>query len=154
MKIWIDADSCPKQVRDHICKRALILKIPVEFVANRIIPFQPSPLFSMHVQDATQDAADDFITENASISDLVITRDIPFAKRLVDKGLRVLNDRGIVYTEQNINERLATRNLMQELYSIGIYPEKTSNFGKKELQEFSNALDRELTRSLKKISGK
>jgi uncharacterized protein YaiI (UPF0178 family) len=103
----------------------------------------------MEIADSTPDAADDYIVEHATSDDLAITRDIPLAKRLVDRGIRVLNDRGNVYTERNINERLSMRNLMLELYNSGIYPEKTGQFGKKELNDFANALDRELTRMSK-----
>lgn len=149
MEIWVDADSCPVQVRDLICKTGIRKSLQVRFVANRNIPFPESDLFSMEIADSTPDAADDYIVEHATSDDLAITRDIPLAKRLVDRGIRVLNDRGNVYTERNINERLSMRNLMLELYNSGIYPEKTGQFGKKELNDFANALDRELTRMSK-----
>ena len=106
----------------------------------------------MILADATPDAADDHIVENANQEDLVVTRDIPLAKRLVDRGIRVINDRGNVYTENNINERLMVRNLMLELYNNGITPERTGVFGKKELQEFANALDREITKMMKEAA--
>jgi len=150
MIIWIDADSCPRQVRDLICKTGIRLNLTVNFVANRPIPMNESVLFHMILADSSPDAADDYIVEHAESGDLVITRDIPLAKRLVDRGIRVINDRGNVYTEININERLSMRNLMLDLYNNGIYPEKTGQFGKKELQEFANALDREITKLGKK----
>lgn len=146
MILWIDADSCPRQVRDLIRKAGIRLGTPVYFVANHKIPFEPNPLCKMIVSGAGADAADDYIVEHAASTDLVITRDIPFAKRLVDKNIRVINDRGTVYTEKNINERLSLRNLMMDLYKNGIAPEKTGQFGKKELQDFANALDRETTK--------
>ncbi len=103
----------------------------------------------MILSAATPDAADDYIVDHADSRDLVVTRDIPLAKRLVDKGIRVINDRGNVYTELNINERLSMRNLMLELFNNGITPEKTGQFGRKELQDFANALDREVTKLTK-----
>ena len=150
MIIWIDADSCPRQVRDLICKTGIRLNLVINFVANRPIPMPESTLFHMIQADSAPDAADDYIVEHSETGDLVITRDIPLAKRLVDRGIRVINDRGNVYTEININERLSMRNLMLDLYNNGIYPEKTGQFGKKELQEFANALDREITKLGKK----
>jgi uncharacterized protein YaiI (UPF0178 family) len=152
MIIWVDADSCPRQVRDLICKTGERLKIPVTFVANRKIPIPDSPLFSMELASLDPDAADDYIVEHSGIGDMVITRDIPLAKRLVDLSIRVLNDRGIVYTNENINERLSMRNLMLDLYQNGMVPDKTGQFGKKELQSFANALDREITRLAKTSS--
>lgn len=149
MLIWVDADSCPRQVREIICRTGIRLKLGINFVANRQIPIPESPLFSMILANTTPDAADDYIVENAAAEDLAITRDIPLAKRLVDRGILVLNDRGNVYTEKNINERLSMRNLMLELYNNGIAPEKTGQFGRKELQDFANALDREITKMRK-----
>jgi uncharacterized protein len=149
MIIWVDADSCPRQVRELICRTGQRLSLPVKFVANRKIPIPGTDLFEMILADASPDAADDYIVEHADACDLVITRDIPLAKRLVDRSLMVLNDRGTVYTERNINERLSVRNLMLELYNSGITPDKTGQFGKKELQNFANALDREITKMRK-----
>lgn len=149
MIIWIDADSCPRPVREIICRTSIRLSLPLYFVANRTIPFPENDLFKMILADSSPDAADDYIVENAIATDLVITRDIPLAKRLVDNEILVLNDRGTVYTNNNINERLSVRNLMLDLYKMGISPQKTGQFGKKELQDFSNALDREITRMLK-----
>lgn len=146
MKLWVDADSCPKQVRDLVLRTGYRRRMPVHFVANRPIPGPSEYQYEMTIADATPDAADDYIVEHVLEGDLVISRDIPLAKRLVDRGVTVLNDRGTVYTERNIGERLATRNLMLELYNSGFTPEKTGTFGKKEMQEFANALDREITR--------
>jgi uncharacterized protein YaiI (UPF0178 family) len=152
MIIWIDADSCPRQVRDLVCRTGLRLQLQIQFVANHPIPIPADRLFVMTLADSSPDAADDYIVEHAIHPDLVITRDIPLAKRLVDKNIMVLNDRGTVYTEKNINERLSMRNLMFDLYNNGIYPEKTGQFGKKEIQEFANALDREVNKRLRLVN--
>lgn len=146
MTLWVDADSCPRQVRELVCRTGIRLEIPVVFVANRKIDMPKSPLFSMVLAPTSADAADDHIVQSAIIGDLVVTRDIPFAKRLVDASVRVINDRGIVYTTENINERLSIRNLMLDMHRNGLVPEKTSQYGKKELQNFANALDREISR--------
>lgn len=152
MILWVDADSCPRQVRDLILKTGKRRGLTVRFVANRSIPGSSEFPFEMIIADSAPDAADDYIVEHAQALDLVITRDIPLAKRLVDAAVCVMNDRGNVYTETNINERLALRNLMLELYNNGITPDKTGTFGKKEMQDFANALDREITRITKLFS--
>lgn len=152
--IWIDADSCPVQVRDITVRFALRLHIPVNFAANHAIPFQKNNLFKMIICEATPDAADNYIVEHAVQGDLVITRDIPLASRLVEKNIVTINDRGTVFTEKNINEKLAMRNLHRELFENGIMPERTSVFGKKELNAFSNSLDRELQKILRALAAK
>lgn len=146
MKIWVDADSCPRQVRDIIQRASERLLLPLVFVANRPIPATKSARLSMIVAEAGPDAADDYIVDHAEPGDLAITRDIPLAKRLVDLDIRVINDRGTVYTAENVGERLSVRNMMLELYRNGLMPERTGQFGKRELQDFSNALDRELSK--------
>ena len=80
---------------------------------------------------------------------MAITRDIPLAKLLVDKGLYVINDRGTIFTRDNINTYLSARNFMYELQANGLAPEKTNSFGKKEIQKFSNLLDSILAKALK-----
>ena len=150
-RIWIDADSCPVQVRELTVRFALRLKIPVKFVANHDIPFQKNELFEMIVCEKEQDAADNYIVENSNTADLVITRDIPLASRLVDKKVCVINDRGCVFTEANIAEKLAARNLHYMLMESGALSDirRTGTFGKKELNLFANSLDRELQKKIK-----
>ena len=90
-----------------------------------------------------------YILAHAVQGDMVITRDIPLAKQLVDAHIRVINDRGIVYTAENIGERLSIRNFMYELSVNGLAPERTKAFGKKEIMEFAQSLDWETQRLLK-----
>ena len=103
----------------------------------------------MIVCEATPDAADNYIVENASQNDIIVTRDIPLADRLVEKNITVINDRGTLYTKENIKERLSIRNFNKELYTNGILSEKTSTFGPKELNNFANCLDREIQKKQK-----
>ena len=147
MKIWVDADSCPVRIRQITAKAGQRLKLPVIFAANREIPIPKGA--SMVVTENTEQAADLYITENSAEGDLAITRDIPLAKLLVDKGLYVINDRGTIFTRDNINTYLSARNFMYELQANGLAPEKTNSFGKKEIQKFSNLLDSLLAKALK-----
>lgn len=149
MKIWIDADSCPKPVREIVERAAKRESLPLIYTANRNIPMEENELFSMVITEATDQSADLYIVENTDIEDLVITRDIPLADELVEKGVTVLNDRGILYTKENIKERLSVRNFMYELREFGGGVERHSAFGPKEKQAFANAFDRQLRKMLK-----
>ncbi|MGI5173389.1 DUF188 domain-containing protein [Treponema sp. OMZ 840] len=150
--VWVDADSCPIGVRDMIIRFAQRLKIPTVFTANRPIPLNTRCSFiRMTVSETTPDAADNYIVEHCSPADIAVTRDIPLASRLIDKGIRVLNDRGTVYTRENIGERLSLRNFNLELYENGLAGEKTSSFGKKELNLFANSFDKELQKKIKEL---
>lgn len=147
--IWVDADSCPIPVKDIIFRFCKRLNLKLIFVANHQIPMPKSELFQMIVCDATPDAADNYIVENASQNDIVITRDIPMASRLIEKNITTINDRGLLFTTENIREKLSLRNFNKELYDNGILSEKTSTFSKKDVNNFANCFDREIQKKLK-----
>ena len=147
--IWVDADSCPTQVRQIIFRFCIKRSLPLNFVANRKISIPNRDDFKMIICEATPDAADNYIVENCGENDIIITRDIPLADRLVEKNITVINDRGMLFTKENIKERLSIRNFNKELYTNGIISEKTSTFGAKELNNFANCLDREIQKKTK-----
>lgn len=149
MKIWVDADSCPVRIREIIGKASLRINRQAIFAANRPIPLPQYKTISMVVTETGEQAADNFIIENAKNGDLVITRDIPLAKTLVNLCITVINDRGTIFTADNINTFVSARNFMYELQANGLSPKKTNSFGKKEIQKFSNLLDSVLIKLLR-----
>ena len=151
MRIWIDADACPKMIKDFIFKVSRRLKIPVVLVANSTIHVPRSNLMSLVVVGKGMDEADRHILENCAIGDLVVTADIPLASSLIDQGVAAINPRGAVYTPDNVKEALATRNLMQDLREEGTMSGGPSPLGPRDREKFANAIDRELTR-LRKVS--
>ena len=151
MRIIVDADSCPKQARTFLEKTALRLNIPLEYAANHDIPFfTQNNLFSMTLCPQTKGAADDYIVSKATKEDLVVTRDIPLAQRLVHAGVTVINDRGTVFTAQNVSEMLEERELKLQMQALGVTPKNTwHSYGKKESSAFAVTLDRTLTQLMK-----
>ena len=147
MKILVDADSCPRDARDIALRRAAKLGIRVIFAANRPIPVSKNA--EMEICPNTENSADDRIVELAEKGDLVVTRDIPLAKRLVEKDASVIDDRGRVFTADNINELLSLRNFTVSLADNGLEFERIANYGKKELKLFADSLDRLLTKMQK-----
>ena len=147
--IWVDADSCPIPVREIIIRFCKRLKLELIYVANHPIPMPKSELFKMIVCDATPDAADNYVVENSKKDDIVITRDIPMASRLLEKEITTINDRGLLFTHENIKEKLSLRNFNKELYENGIISEKTSTFNKKDVNNFANCFDREIQKKLR-----
>ncbi len=148
MKIWIDADSCPAQVREILIRAGEREKIPCLFVANRTIPFRKSHYAEMIVVEKGPGVADDYIHEKVKEGDMVITRDIPFAARLLEEGVVVINDRGERFTPNEIKEKLSLRDLMQELRLSGLATDGQNRFGPREVQAFANCFDRELRKML------
>jgi len=152
VKILVDADSCPKPVRELVLRRTSKLKIPVIFAANHAIPDAAAFGVQMEICPNTENSADDRIVELSCCGDIVITRDVPLAKRLVEKKIEVLDDRGRIFTENNINELLSLRNFMVGLADSGLGIERIANYGKKDLKTFADSLDRILTRNISTVN--
>lgn len=150
MKIWVDADACPGEIKELIVRAARRLKIVAVFVANKYISLPSSACVAAVRVEQGPEAADGYIARNAAECDFAITQDIPLASVLVPKGVVVLNPRGDVYTEDNIRERLSIRNFMQDIREAGGVTPGPSRFGRKEKQRFAAAFDRELTRAMKR----
>lgn len=149
MKIWVDADACPRVVKDIVFRASQRLKLPVCLVANSDLSRAHTPLItSVRVRDGF-DVADDYIAEHAGPSDLVITADIPLAARVVEKGGVALDPRGELYHEENMGERLSIRNLMMELRADGVLVGGPAQLGLADRQRFASALDRLLTRMVR-----
>ena len=150
MKIWIDADACPRTVKEIVFRASERLKLPVCLVANTDLSRAHTRLISsVRVLDGP-DVADDYIVANASSSDLVITADIPLAARIVAGNGVALDPRGEVYTEENVGERLSMRDLMQELRGAGLVQGGPAQLGMVDRQRFASSLDRLLTGMVKK----
>jgi len=147
MNIFVDADSCPRQARDLILRRSSKLGLKLIFAANHLIPGSEDA--QMEICSSKENSADDRIVELSLKGDIVVTRDVPLAKRLVEKGVNVIDDRGRVFNENNINELLSLRNFSVGLANDGLGMERIANYGKKELKNFADALDRLLTLSLR-----
>jgi uncharacterized protein YaiI (UPF0178 family) len=149
MKIFVDADSCPQAVRDIIIRAAIRSGVPAVFAANHSILVPEDDLITMVVVEKGEGVADQYIVDAVEVNDLVITRDIPLAADLVEKNAVVLNDRGDMFTPENIRERLSLRDLMKDFRESGIMSENHRSFGRRETQQFAAAFDRELTRLIK-----
>jgi uncharacterized protein YaiI (UPF0178 family) len=97
-----------------------------------------------------ENSADNRIVELAMPGDLAVTRDIPLANRLVEAGVCVIDDRGRLYTRENIRERLSLRNFMVGLAENGLGMERSNSYGKKELKAMADSLDQVLMRLIRK----
>jgi len=149
MKIWIDADACPRIVKEIVFRASARLHIPVCLVANTDLSRAHTELISsVRVADGP-DVADDYIAEQATPADLVITADIPLAARIVAKDGVALDPRGEVYTEENVMERLSVRDLLQELRGAGLVQGGPAQLGMTDRQRFASSLDRLLTRMVR-----
>ena len=146
MRVWIDADACPRAAKDQVVKFALKRRFEVLLVAGQA---QVKPAYScvrLIVVPSGPDAADDYLVEHALPGELVICSDVPLADRLVKKGVAALDPRGKEFDEGNMGERLAVRNLFTDLREQGQVSGGQGPYGERDKQAFANALDRILTR--------
>ena len=146
MRIFVDADSCPQKAREIIVRCAQRLKIQTIFAANRNIPGISGPEIVMEKCENTEGSADRRIIELAETGDLVISRDVPLAQKLVEAGITVINDRGREYNNENIREMLSLRDFAVGLANNGMGVERINTYGKKEIKNFADSLDRIVTK--------
>ncbi len=147
MRIIVDADAMPGDVKNLMFRAAEREAVPLVLVANVPLRHPDSPLFSSVVVAGDFNAADDWLAEQAGPQDLVITADIPLAGRVVAKGAAALNPRGDIYTEENVGAKLATRNLMDELRGANVVQGGGPRpYGKKDLHRFASAFNTTLQR--------
>lgn len=147
MKIWIDADACPKQIKELLYRVAERTKIILTLVANRPLGHPGSQWIRSIQVGAGADVADQEIIRLLESGDLVVTADIPLAAETISKGGHALDPRGIFFSEENIRERLSVRNFMDDLRSSGIETGGPAAYSPKDKQKFANELDRFLARN-------
>lgn len=146
MHIWIDADACPKSIKEILFRAAQRTHTQLTLVSNQFLQIPLSP-YIKHIRVAAGfDVADNKIVELLEAGDLVITADIPLANDAITKGALALNPRGEMYSAANIKDRLAMRNLMADLRDSGLIRGGPSALGTKELAAFANQLDRLLAK--------
>ena len=151
MKLWLDADAAPRDVKDVCLRAAERLKLDTVLVANQriLLPLGYAHVTAVRV-DGGPDVADRYIVEHAEPGDVAVTADIPLAALLVPNGVVVIDPRGEEYTAESIGERLSVRNFMDGLRGAGVETGGHAAYGPREKQAFSNALDRALTRALRR----
>lgn len=150
MKLWLDADAAPRDVKEVCYRVSERLKLETVLVANQRLQLPVGyPFLSAVRVEGGPDVADLYIAEHAVKGDVAVTADIPLAALLVPKGVVVIDPRGEEYTSESIGERLSVRNFMDSLRSTGVQTGGHAAYGAKEKQAFANALDRALMRARK-----
>ena len=146
LKIFIDADASPREVKELTFRAAKRLKIPVVLVADRPVAHPKSPLISMVVVPRDMDSADKHIVDKTQPGDLVITADLPLAAAVVELGALAINPRGELYTKENVGERLSMRNFLMSMREAGHELGGPPPFSRKDKQRFADTLEWCLTR--------
>jgi len=146
MQILVDADACPKAIKDILFRVAERLRITTVLVANHTLQIPPSRFIQFLQVRSGFDVADNEIVKRLIVGDLVITSDIPLAYEVLCGGGHAINPRGELYTQDNIKERLNMRDFMDTLRSSGIDTGGPTALSSRDVQAFANQLDKFLVK--------
>ena len=150
MRLWVDADAAPRDVKEIVFRASERLALPTVLVANQRVALPVGHSFVSAVRvDGGPDVADRHIEAAAEAGDIAITADIPLAAALVAKGVSVLDHRGEELTPENVGERLSVRDFMTDLRSGGVETGGPKAYSARDKQAFASGLDRMLTRALR-----
>ena len=141
MRLFIDGDAFPNLLKPIILRAIEKQKIDTIVIANKKINIGTSNYIKYIIVDQGADEADDKIVEMLEENDLVITADIPLADRTITKNAHAIDHRGAMYTQDNIKQYLAIRNLMQEIRDSGEITKGPAPFNQKDAQQFANSLN-------------
>jgi uncharacterized protein len=150
MKIYIDADACPKVIKEILFKAAIRTQCELILVANQALSVPSHKLIKTVQVEKGFDVADNYIASMVTPNDIVITADIPLANDVIDKHAIAINPRGYLYTKENIKQRLSMRNFMESLRSSGVQTGGPKTMNQRDIAQFSNILDRQLTQGKKR----
>lgn len=146
MKIWVDADACPKAIKEILFRAAERKQTKMVLVANQALKI-PLSSYITSIQVAPGfDMADHYIVQHLLPKDLVITADILLADAVISKNGVALNPRGELYSMQNIKHRVSVRNLSEELRGQGLIAGGPNKLSSKEIRNFANHLDQWLAK--------
>ncbi|WP_394132107.1 YaiI/YqxD family protein [Shewanella maritima] len=144
--IWVDADACPRPVKDMLFRAAERKQVQVILVANQLIGIPNSAYIKSIRVSSGFDEADNYIVQEMSAGDLLITADIPLAADAIEKGGIAINPRGTVYTHDNVRQSLNIRDFMETMRSSGIQTQGPSSFSQSDKHAFAQALDKWLAK--------
>lgn len=146
MAIWVDADACPKPIKEILFRAATRTQIELTLVANQMLVVPKSPwICSLQVPKGF-DVADNEIVRRVAAGDLVVTADIPLASEVIAKGAMVVTPRGEAHDAGSIAAALTMRNFMDTLRSSGVETGGPAAFSASDQREFARQLDRYLAR--------
>lgn len=145
MRIFIDADACPKAIKEVIFNLAKRTSIEVIFVTNQFLTLPTLPNLRLLQVPSGFDVADDEIVRQVTKGDLVISNDIPLASQVIAKGGTTINNTGKIYTEQNIQQHLAMRDLMAHLRDNQQITSHSKPFSMQDKTNFANTLNKWLS---------
>ena len=144
MQIWVDADACPRVIKEILFRAATRTRTTLTLVANQMLAVPPSPFIRSVQVPAGFDVADNEIVRRLSAGDLVISSDLPLAAQVIERGGHVLSHRGEWVSAANIGALLNMRDFMETLRESGVQTGGPAPLSSSDRQAFAAHLDRVL----------
>jgi len=141
MTLFIDGDAFPNLLKPIVLRSIERLNLPTKVIANKKINIGSSKHIEYIIVSQGADEADHLIVALCKEDDLVITADIPLADRIISKKAHAIDHRGELYSEDNIKQYLAMRNLMESIRESGEITSGPKAFGQKDAHAFANQLN-------------
>jgi uncharacterized protein YaiI (UPF0178 family) len=141
-RIWVDADACPKVIKDILFRAAERTGVLVTLVANQPLAMPRLPSLRALTVSSGFDVADDAIVARAEPGDLVITADIPLAAEVIAKGAAALSPRGEQFSPDTIRGQLTLRDFMDTMRSSVLVGGGPPPLGQADRNAFARHLDR------------
>ena len=148
MQIWVDADACPKVIKEILYRAADRVKCQLKLVANQSLNIPKSPFIKSIRVEPGFDVADNYIVQQVAEGDLVVTADIPLAAEVIEKGAEALNPRGEFYSRETIRQKLTMRDFMDEMRGSGVMSGGPPPLNQADRREFANAIDKYLQKAI------
>ena len=142
MQLWVDADACPKVIKEILFRAATRTKTSLTLIANQMLTVPPSPFIRSVQVSAGFDVADNEIVKRVTVGDLVISSDLPLAAQVIERGGHVLSHRGEWFSAANIGPLLNMRDFMETLRASGVQTGGPPPMSSSERQAFAAHLDR------------
>jgi uncharacterized protein YaiI (UPF0178 family) len=146
MQIWVDADACPRVIKDILFRAADRRQVLVTLVANKPLAKPPSAYIKSLCVAGGFDVADNEIVARLVAGDLVVTNDIPLAAEVLARGAHALSPRGELFSNDTIRAKLTMRDFMETMRASGIQSDGPAAMNQRDRQAFANHLDRWLLR--------
>ena len=146
MNIYVDADACPKVIKEILFRAALRKQLELVLVANQPLAVPRQPGVRAVTVPQGFDVADKAIVEWAQAGDIVITNDVPLAAGAVDKGALAISPRGQLWTRDNVRQALGLRNFLDELRGAGVQTGGPAAMDQRDRQAFAAQLDKLLAK--------
>lgn len=149
MRLFIDGDAFPNLLKPIVLRAIERLKLSTFVISNKAVFIGPSKQITSIVVGSGIDEADHRMVDMVEEGDLIITADIPLADRVISKKAHAINHHGELFTEANIKDCLAMRNLMHEIRDSGVITRGSAPFTSKHATKFANTFSQFLSKHIR-----